>query len=71
MRIVCNIYCLSLFIPFAMRFTGSCHNWCMAAMGTLLTFLLYSAVVFYVIIIADGLHWIHVTVHRYTASRVS
>ena len=52
-----------------MRFTGSCHNWCMAAMGTLVTFLLYSAVVFYVVIIADSLHWILVTVHRYTASR--
>jgi hypothetical protein len=34
-----------------------------AAMGTLVTFLPYSAVVFYVVIIADNLHWIHVTVH--------
>jgi len=38
----------------------------MAAMGTLVTFLFYSAVVFYVVIIADSLHWILVTVHRYT-----
>ena len=53
-----------------MRFTGPCHNWCMAAMGTLVTFLLNSAVVFYVVIIADSLHWILVTMHRYTASRV-
>ena len=42
----------------------------MAAMGTLVmqtvlvTFLLYSAVVFYVVIIADSLHWILVTAHR-------
>jgi len=34
-------------------------------------FSLYSAVVFYVVIIADSLHWILVTVHRYTASRDS
>jgi hypothetical protein len=51
-----------------MRFTGSCHNWCMAAMGTLVTFLPYSAVVFYIVIIADSLHWILVTVDRYTHS---
>ena len=63
---MCDLYCRSLFIPFAMRFTGSCHNWCMAAMGTLVTFLLYSVVIFYVVIIADSLHWILVTVHRYT-----
>ena len=30
-----------------------------------MTYLLYSAVVFYVVIIADSLHWILVTVHRY------
>jgi len=41
----------------------------MAAMGTLVTFLLYSAVVFYIVIIADSRHWILVTVHRCTASR--
>jgi len=52
-----------------MRFTGSFHSWCMVAMGILVTFLLYSAVVFYVVIIADSLRWILVTVHRYTASR--
>jgi len=39
----------------------------MAAMGTLVTFLLYSVAVFYVVIIADSLHWILVTAHRYTA----
>jgi hypothetical protein len=49
-----------------MRFTGTCHNWCMAAIGTLVTFLLYSGVVFYVVIIADSLHWILVTVHSWT-----
>jgi len=38
-------------------------------MGTLVTFFLYSAFVFYVVIIADSLHWILVTVRRYTASR--
>jgi len=41
----------------------------MAAMDTLVTFLLYSTVVFYVVIIADSLHWMLVTVHRYTALR--
>jgi hypothetical protein len=47
----------------------------MAAMGTLVvatilgTFLLYSAVLFYVLIMADNIHWIIVTVHRYSASR--
>jgi hypothetical protein len=51
-----------------MRFTDSCHNWCMAAMGTVVTSLLYSTVVFYVVIVAGSLHWILVTVHRYTAS---
>jgi hypothetical protein len=40
--------------------------WFMAVMGTLVTFLFYSAVVFYVVIIAGGLHWIIVTAHRYT-----
>jgi hypothetical protein len=67
-----------VFHSFVMRFTDSCHSWCMATMGTLVTFLLYSAVVFYVVIIADSLHLILVTVHkdqvylctvhRYTAS---
>jgi len=38
----------------------------MAAMVTLVTFLLYSAAVFCLVIIADSLHWILVTVHRYT-----
>jgi len=33
------------------------------------TFLLYSAVVFYVVIIADSFYWILVTVHRYTLLR--
>jgi len=42
----------------------------MAAMGTLVTFLLYSSVVFYVVIIADSLRWILVTVHRYTMLNV-
>jgi len=51
-----------------MRFTGSCYSWCMATVGILVTFLLYSAVVFYVVIIADSLYRILVTVHRYTAS---
>jgi len=54
-----------------MQFTGSCRNWCVAAMGTLVTFLLYSDVMFYVVIIADSFHWILVTVHRYTASQDS
>jgi hypothetical protein len=34
----------------------------MVAMGNLVTFLLYSAVVFYVVIIAESLRWILVTV---------
>jgi hypothetical protein len=52
-----------------MPFTDSCHSWCMAAMGILVTFILYSAVVFYVVIIADSIYWILVPAHRYTASR--
>jgi hypothetical protein len=46
----------------------------MAAMDTLVmytvlvSFLLYSAVLLYVVIVEDSLHWILVTVHRYTAS---
>ena len=72
MRIVCLWSLLSFVIhSFVMRFTGSCHNWCMATVGTLVTFLLYSAVVFYVVIIADSLHLILVTLHRYAASRDS
>jgi hypothetical protein len=43
----------------------------MAAVGTLVTFLLYSALVFYVVIIADSLRWILVTVYRYTAFPVT
>ena len=69
MRIFCLWSLLSFVTHFlVMRFTGSCHSWCMAAMGTLVTFLLYSAVVFYVVVIADSLHWVLATVHRYTAS---
>jgi hypothetical protein len=40
----------------------------MAAGGTLVTSLFYSALVFYVVIIADSLHWILVTVHRYSVT---
>jgi phosphotransferase system IIA component len=40
----------------------------MAAVGTLVISLLHSTVVFYVVIIANSLHWILVTVHRYSVT---
>ena len=44
---VCDLYCLSLFIPLLCDLLVLVTTGCMAAMGTLVTFLLYSAVVFH------------------------
>jgi len=72
-----DLYCRSLFIPLLFDLMFLSNNWFMAAMGTLVMYMVFwrlfsfiSLSCFNVVNIADSFHWNLVTVHRYTASRV-